>query len=86
MEKELEKVKSNAMQQETQEVEELKSKVKLLEEAERDAIEKVQIERENMATEVSKLKQELVDRQTAYQENIDVLDSRLKEVISLNPI
>ncbi|XP_035827105.1 golgin subfamily A member 3 [Aplysia californica] len=62
------------------EIEDLRLRIKVLEETEREEANSLDLEREQMHTEIARLKRELLDRQKAYDENVDVLDKKLKEL------
>ena len=58
----------------------LRLRIKALEEAEREEAEGIDLERENTASEITRLKNELLDRQKLYDENVDAMDKKLKEL------
>ncbi|CAL1536149.1 unnamed protein product [Lymnaea stagnalis] len=62
------------------EMEELRLRIRVLEETEVEEANQVESEREKLHAEIARLKEELLDRQRAYTENLDILDQRLKEL------
>ncbi|XP_059143749.1 golgin subfamily A member 3-like isoform X2 [Physella acuta] len=62
------------------EMEVLRVRIQALEDTEVEEANEVEKEREKFNAEIARLKKELVDRQKTYNENLDILDSKLKEL------
>ena len=62
------------------EMENLREKIRALEESEAREGQQLEAERGQMKEEIEKLRAELVDRQKAYDGNLDAMDIRMKEV------
>lgn len=65
------------------EIEDLRLRIRALEETEIEEASALEKEKDKMQVEINRLKEELLQRQKAYEENLDVLDKRLKEVRGL---
>ncbi|CAG5135781.1 unnamed protein product [Candidula unifasciata] len=62
------------------EIELLRLRIRALEETEIEEASALEKEKEKMQAEITRLKEELLQRQKAYDENLDVLDRKLKEL------
>ncbi|KAI8749280.1 golgin subfamily A member 3 [Biomphalaria glabrata] len=64
------------------EMEGLRLRIRALEETEVEEANMVEREKEQLQLEIAKLKDELLNRQKSYDENLDLLDRKLKELMS----
>ncbi|GFN84801.1 golgin subfamily a member 3 [Plakobranchus ocellatus] len=77
-----ESMPAEKVEQYESERENLREKIRALEEREAELGEQRETEKGHMREEVEKLRLELMDRQKAYEENLNAMDKKLKELMS----